>query len=142
MQKRVVIYSVILSTIIFLPYVLAALHSKKQKWNDAVLLNTNGRLCDTTMANIFLVKGDTIYTPALDEGCIAGIMRKTILHQLAANNFTVIESKISIDDLMNADEVFLTNSIYNIRWVQSIGDKSYTNVLTQKIYAAMQTTIS
>ena len=126
----------------FLPYVMAALHSKNKKWNDAVLLNTAGRLCDTTIANIFLIKEGIIYTPALDEGCIAGIMRKTILHYLAANNFKVNETRISVEDLLNADEVFLTNSIYNIRWVQSIRDKNYTNVLTQKIYTSILPTIS
>ncbi len=126
----------------FLPYVMAALHSKKQKWNDAILLNTDNRICDSTIANIFLIKDNKIYTPALDEGCIAGIMRKTILHHLATNSYKVYETRFSVDDLLNADEVFLTNSIYNIRWVQSIGNKNYANVLTQKIYTSLLPTIS
>ena len=99
----------------FLPYVMGAFHAKKQKWNDAVLLNHFGRICDTTIANIFLIKGDVIYTPSLDEGCVAGIMRKNIINQLVKDNLEVIEGKITIEDLLNADEVFLSNSIYNIR---------------------------
>ncbi len=126
----------------FLPYVLAALHAKKQKWNDAVLLNTAGRVCDTTIANIFLVKGEDIYTPSLEEGCIAGVMRKNLLNRLAKEGQVVIENKITAEALLDADEVFLTNSIYNIRWVQGIGDKKYGNSSTQKIYNSFLPTIS
>ena len=125
----------------FLPYTMAALFAKKQKWNDAVLLNTESRICDTTIANIFLIKGDTIYTPSLAEGCIAGIMRKNILQQLAQNNIPFIEGELTVEDMLQADEVFLSNSIYHIRWVQNFGDKKYSNIQTQKIYAAIFPTI-
>ncbi len=126
----------------FLPYALAALHAKEQKWNDAVLLNTNERLCDTTIANIFLIKNDIVYTPSLTEGCIAGIMRRNMLQQIAKNNMPAIEGKLTVDDLLNADEVFFTNSIYNMRWVQSIGDKKYTHAVAQKIYTTVFSTNS
>ena len=126
----------------FLPYVMAALHAKKQKWNDAIILNTAGRLCDTTIANIFLIKDEVIYTPALAEGCIAGVMRKNIINRLVVANYKVSEVLLTVDDLLAADEVFLTNSIYNIRWVQGIGDKKYVNTQTQKIYASVFSTNS
>ncbi|MBK6380201.1 MAG: aminotransferase class IV [Chitinophagaceae bacterium] len=126
----------------FLPYALAALHAKKEKWNDAVLLNTDGRLCDTTIANIFLIKDEVIYTPALAEGCIAGVMRRNLIEKLTAGGYKLVEDKLSVDELLYADEVFLTNSIYNMRWVQSVGDKKYSNAQTQKIYAAFFSTNS
>jgi len=126
----------------FLPYVMAAFHAKKQKLNDAVLLNNHGRICDTTIANIFLIKDHTVYTPSLDEGCIEGIMRKNVLDQLAAAGHPVIECGITVEDLLCADEVFLTNSIHNIRWVQSIGDKKYPNTLIQKNYSSFLPSIS
>jgi branched-chain amino acid aminotransferase len=124
----------------FLPYALAALHAKNEKWNDAVLLNTRGRICDSTIANIFLIKDEVIYTPALSEGCIAGVMRRNIIQKLIAANYKLAEGELSIDKLLDADEVFLTNSIYNMRWVQSIEDKKYTNTKTQKIFAAFFST--
>lgn len=124
----------------FLPYVMAALHAKEQKWNDAIILNTSGYICDSTIANIFLVKDEMILTPALDEGCIAGIMRRNILQQLKSNNIPVIEGKITVDDLMNADEIFLTNSIYNMRWVQATAAKKYGNAYTKKIYSIINQT--
>jgi len=118
----------------FLPYVMAAMHAKNEKWNDAILLNTAGRICDSTIANIFTVKDDLVCTPSLAEGCIAGIMRKNMLQELAKMNLRVLETELTIDDLLAADEVFLTNSIHHMRWVRSIGNKIYANNRAQKIY--------
>jgi branched-chain amino acid aminotransferase len=124
----------------FLPYSMAAIYAKKQKWNDAVLQNTEGGLCDTTIANIFLIKNEVICTPALAQGCIAGITRKFLINLLTEANYKLIEDRLTVEDLLTADEVFLTNSIYNLRWVQSFGDKKYTNIETQKIYKAVFST--
>lgn len=125
----------------YLPYVMAALHAKKEKWNDAVLLNNHGRVCDSTIANIFLVKGEKIYTPSVKEGGVAGVMRNKIIQELKATAWRVTETEISMEDLMSADELFLSNSIYNIRWVKNIGDKMYDNTITRKIFAAVIPTI-
>lgn len=123
----------------FLPYVMAALHAKKQKWNDALVLNSAGRLCDSTIANIFFIKDETICTPALSEGCVAGIMRKHIIDRIAGT-FKITEGQFTVDDLLAADEVFLTNSIHNMRWVQALGERRYSNSFTQQIYAAVFST--
>ena len=125
----------------YLPYVLAALKAKKEKWNDAILLNTYGRICDSTIANVFIIKNELIITPALNEGCVAGVMRKEIIKEAAKNYWKIEETAISQQDILTADEVFFTNSIYNIRWVQRIENKEYTNSYTQKIYNAIFTTI-
>lgn len=125
----------------YLPYVLAALQAKKEKWNDAILLNTNGRICDTTIANIFIVKNNAVFTPSLSEGCVAGIMRKMIIMNLLKSNWQVVEKEMSVDELLNADEVFVTNSMYNIRWVQRIYENTFNNVVTQKIFAVPRQTI-
>ena len=125
----------------YLPYVLAALQAKKEKWNDAILLNTNGRICDTTISNIFIVKNNAVFTPSLSEGCVAGIMRKMIIMNLLKSNWQVVEKEMSVDELLNADEVFVTNSMYNIRWVQRIYENTFKNVVTQKIFAVPRQTI-
>lgn len=126
----------------FLPYALAALHAKKNKWNDALLLNADGRICDSSIANIFMIKDGQIFTPALSEACVAGVMRRSLIQALVAAGYDVSEKQISIEALMGADEVFLTNSIYNLRWVQRIGDTEYENTLTRKIYTDILPTIS
>lgn len=125
----------------YLPYVMAALEAKKQKWNDAIVLNAYDRVCDATIANIFFIKDGVIYTPALSEGAVAGIMRKHLLNQLTAAGFNCAEKEITVDELLNADEIFLTNAIYNIRWVKSIQDKKFSNNIVQEIYAAIAPTI-
>ncbi len=125
----------------YLPYAMAALYAKKEKWNDALLLNSYGKICDSTIANIFLIKNKEVITPALTEGCVAGIMRQQIINTLKEHGFTIIETSISIDDVLNADEMFLSNSIYNIRWVQQIGDKKFSHQTAQKIYLLLISTI-
>lgn len=125
----------------YLPYVMAALHAKKQKWNDALVLNTAGNICDSTIANIFIVKDEYIITPALSEGCVAGVMRYALLNFLKTNDWLVMEKSVSPADFATADEVFFTNSMYHIRWVQSFEDYNFGNAITQKIYAAFVPTI-
>ncbi len=125
----------------FLPYALAALHAKKEKWNDALLLNQHERICDSTIANVFIIKNEELFTPALSEGCVAGVMREQVITSVKANNWKVNEVPLTFDDLMQAEEVFLTNSIYNIRWVKSIGDREYKNAAVQKIYSLVLGTI-
>ena len=121
----------------FLPYAMAALYAKKIGVNDGLLLNNYGRIADSTIANIFIIKDETIYTPALSEGCIAGVMRRFILEELKLN-FKIMEREISVNDLENADEVFLTNSIKGIRWVKQFKDKEYRNDTVGLIHAELQ----
>jgi branched-chain amino acid aminotransferase len=125
----------------YLPSVIAALYAKKEKWNDALILNSYDRICETTIANIFLIKDEIIYTPPLSEGCVAGIMRAFLIEQLHSLKFIINEKPITLSEVMDADEICLTNSIYNIRWVQQIGNKSFSNTLTQKIYSSIISTI-
>ena len=125
----------------YLPYVMAALFAKKQKWNDAIVLNSEGRIADTTIANIFMIKDRQVFTPALEEGCVAGVMRKAVIEQLKVDSWQLTEKPVTIEDIMNADEIFLTNSIYDIRWVQRIEHKEYGSAITQKIYTAILPTI-
>lgn len=123
----------------YLPSVMAALHAKKEKWNDALLLNTYNRICESTIANVFLIKDGIIYTPPLSEGCVAGIMRNFLIDTISTAGFKLIEKQITVDEVMDADEVCLTNSIYNIRWVKQIGDKKFASGIAQKIYSHIST---
>jgi len=125
----------------YLPYVMAALEAKKQKWNDAILLNSFGRVCDSAIANIFLIKDKEIITPALTEGPVAGIMRKQLLQALPTLHYSISERPVSLEDLENADEVFITNAMHPIRWIQRIGEKEYQSMVTREIYAAFYPTI-
>ena len=117
----------------YLPYFMGAIFAKKNHCNDAVILNSKGNICDSTIANIFLIKNETIYTPALTEGCVAGVMRQWVINNVGEFNFKVVETTITKDDLLDAEEVFLTNSIYNIRWVAGVENKKYENKQVAKL---------
>jgi branched-chain amino acid aminotransferase len=108
-----------------LPYVMAAMYAKQHRLNEAILLNQYGRVADSTIANLFIVRDKVIYTPPLSEGGVCGVMRKYLLRTELP--FKVQEKPLDIDDLENADEIFLTNAIYGIRWVGLFRDSSYGN---------------
>jgi branched-chain amino acid aminotransferase len=117
----------------YLPYLMGAMFAKKQQCNDALILNSDGNICDSTIANVFYIKDEIIYTPALTQGCVAGVMRKFLLDKIRKLGFTVHETVVTKEDILDADEVFLTNSIYNIRWVAGVENKIYANNITWKI---------
>lgn len=125
----------------YLPYIMAALQAKKEKWNDAIVLNNFNRVCDTTIANIFTIKNGEIITPALTEGCIAGITRARVIETLKKEGLAIAEKAITCGEILEADEVFLTNSIHQIRWVKQIGNTNFDNSHVQKIYSLLHTTI-
>ena len=114
----------------YLAYVMAALWTKKQKLNDAILLNPFDRVADATIANVFIVKDGVIKTPTLSEGAVNGVMRRHILQSLRKENMPVEETQLQVNDLIEASEIFLTNAIYGIRWVKQLGDSGYTNQLS------------
>lgn len=118
----------------FLCYAMGALWAKENKLNDAVLLNPYNKIADTTIANLFMVKDGVIKTPALADGCIAGVTRKYLLKCMREEGIPVEETSISIDDLLQASEVFLTNSIFGIKWVKAIGKSNYTNQLATVLH--------
>jgi len=118
----------------FLPYVMAAIFAKEQKLNDCLILNSNGSIADATIANVFIVANKILYTPGLDQGCVNGVMRKHILTALSNTDFEVREVPLTIQDVMNADEVFLTNAMSGIRWVRQFKQKAYTNEVCKEIY--------
>ena len=118
----------------YLPSAMAALFAKRNKLNDAILLNVNERICESAIANLFIIKGNNIYTPPLSEGCVAGVIRRWIIERFSPANYSVIERSLSIDDLLDAEEMFLTNSIRPIQWVQHFGEKVFENKKITEIY--------
>lgn len=116
-----------------LVYVLAAGHAKRERLNDCLVLNTHGRVCDSTIANIFIIKNGEIITPPLSEGCVAGIMRQYLLGRLPEAGFAVTERPVTADDIKAADELFTTNVIKGLRWVQSMEAARYGHTLTRQI---------
>ena len=96
--------------------------AKEDGFKDVLFLNENGYLSETSCANIFIVKNNEIYTPKVSCGLLNGIIRMWVVE-----NFSVIEKELTLDDLKNADEVFLTNSLMGIMKVKKFEDIEYNN---------------
>ncbi len=118
----------------FLPYVMAALWARKNDLNDALVLNVYQRIADATIANVFMVKDGIVKTPALTEGCIGGVMRKYLLRCLRKEGIPAEETQVSVDDVKEASEIFLTNAVNGIRWVRKCGGSHYRLQLTSLLY--------
>jgi branched-chain amino acid aminotransferase len=128
-----------LKTANFLPYVMAGLYAQEKGIEDCIVLNAHNNLCDTSKANIFLIKNREIFTPALHQGCVSGVMRRFLIEELKARQFTVFQKELTEQDLFDADEVFLTNALFGLRWVRSYKGKEYSNEMTYSIHQMINT---
>ncbi|MDT3402399.1 aminotransferase class IV [Mucilaginibacter terrae] len=116
-----------------LPYVMAGLYKNQHKLDDVFLLNQQGFLCESISSNVFVWYDNHLYTPALSEGCIQGIMRKVIIDLCISLEIPITEAQINPDILHSADEVFITNSTKGIQWVIGFGIKRYFNGLSKTL---------
>lgn len=123
-----------LKTANFLPYILADKFAKEKNLDDVIVLNAANNICDTSKANIFLIKGKDILTPALSQGCINGVMRRFLINEFEKIGYAVYQKEITEDGLYNADEVFLTNAIVGMKWVKAFRQKKYFSDVASSIY--------
>ena len=113
----------------YLPYVMAARFAKDRQLHDALVMNMYERIADSSIANVFIVKGKKLFTPALAEGCVAGITRRWVIKKFGA-----IETSLIVEDILTADEIFLTNAIKGIRQVGQFSDKFYDTKVSKTIH--------
>lgn len=105
--------------------VLAGVFKQQNRLNDAFILNQNGFLCESINANVFIKYNGVLYTPALSEGCINGVMRQVVIALAVKNGIAVTEAQINPQILNEAEEVFLTNATRGIQWVLGFKRKRY-----------------
>lgn len=113
----------------FLPYVMGALWAKRNKLDDAIILNNFNRIADATIANIFLVGNGKVQTPALSEGCVSGVMRRFLIECIKKENIPFEETAITTEALNNANELFITNAVQGIKWVSRCENNNYQSQL-------------
>ena len=83
--------------------------------SEAIFLNTKGDICEGTGTNIFFVIDETLVTPSLDSGCLAGITRDLVIELTP-----VVERKISFQEISKASEAFLTSSTRDLSAISAI----------------------
>lgn len=112
-------------------YVLAAIYKNQNALDEVLILNHHGFLCESMSSNVFVVYDRKLYTPALNEGCIAGVMRQVVMRLAKENDIELVEAQINPDILNEADEVFLTNAAKGIQWVMGYNNKRYFNEVSR-----------
>lgn len=100
-------------------------HAIDAGFDATVFLNTKGELTGAAAANLMIVRRGLLLTPPLDAGLLPGITRQSVLACAARANIPVSEQALRLDDLRQADEVFLTNSCVGVWPVTAFEDRIY-----------------
>ena len=103
--------------------VLAAMEAQNERVDESVMLDHTGHIGSVIAGNIFLVSNGKLLTPKLHECGVAGTRRQLIIEKWApAIGLEVLETRLSLDDLFRADEVFYSNSLQTVRPIVQIGE--------------------
>ena len=113
-------------TISALQSVMCSLDARQKGKDDCLMFNTENRIIESANSNIFYVKNNIIFTPQLREGCVDGTMRNCIL-SLKDLDYKIVENEVKLGDILEAEEVFLTNAIQGVRWVSQIEAQQFTD---------------
>ncbi len=110
-------------------YVLASQYADANHLDDVFIINQYGRIAEATSSNVFWIKNGIIYTPPLTEGPVAGIMREVVIKKTTEQGLMVQEKELTIEELLLADECFLTNALNGITLVNQFKDKKFEHDL-------------
>jgi branched-chain amino acid aminotransferase len=116
-------------------FVMAAISAKERELDDVLISNMEGLILESSNSNLFVVSNGVLYTPSLNDGCLAGTMRMQIINLAIQHGIKVYECPILPSNLLVADEVFLTNAIRGIVWVSGYRTKRYFNTISRKLVA-------
>ena len=109
----------------------------QQRAAEALWFTTDNRLAEGCVSNVFVVKDSVIHTPGIETPVLAGIARKTVCEIASTNSIKLVEKDLYINDVLGADEIFLTNVIMQIMPVNKVekhivGDGK-VGVMTQRL---------
>lgn len=107
----------------FLNYILARQNAKEKGFDEAILMNTTNYIAEASTSNIFLVKRNRIVTPSTDSGVLPGITRGVIIKIARRLGLDIEEDKVPYVELLDANEVFLTNSLVEVLPVTKLDSK-------------------
>jgi len=86
----------------------------ENQWLDAIVLDCQACIIETSMANLFWRTGDKVFTPSLNFSGVNGLMRQQVIEQLALEDVPVSQERFKLSAIMDADEVFMTNCLMGI----------------------------
>jgi 4-amino-4-deoxychorismate lyase len=109
-----------------LEQVLGARQRQEQGWDEGLMLDTTDQLIGGTMSNLFVVQDERLLTPELTGCGIRGVMRNRVLAAASGLGLAARETVLGLDDLLRADEVFLSNALIGLWPVASFADRRWT----------------
>lgn len=95
-------------------------------FQEAIFLNTYDKICEGTYTNLFFVKNNVVYTPSVSCGILPGIMREKVIELLSKSLIKLKIGEFTEKELMDSDEIFLTNSLMEIMPVSRFGEREYS----------------
>jgi len=118
---------------------LARIEANRHGYNEAVLLNEEGKVCEGTGENLFIVRDGVISTPPVSDGILEGITRDSVMVIADDLEYPVIEESLVRTDLYSADEMFMTGSAAEVVPVRSVdgrvlGDAGPVTLELQKAF--------
>lgn len=123
--------------------ITASIYASENDLDNCLLLNDSKNVVEALQGNLFMLKGNTLVTPPVSEGCLNGVMRKQILNLARTiENLEVVEEVISPFDLQKADELFITNVIKGIQPITKYRKKEFTIDLSKQLVQKLNDTIN
>ncbi|MDX1652041.1 MAG: aminotransferase class IV [Brumimicrobium sp.] len=114
-------------------YVMSAIEARERQVDELLITDSKGAILEGTSSNLFVVSNGVLYTPGLEEGCLGGVMRMTIINIALANGIKVYECALMPQNLLSADELFLTNAIKGVMWVSGYRTKRFKNEMSRRL---------
>jgi branched-chain amino acid aminotransferase len=106
----------------YLNNILAKIEAINEGKLEAIMLNSEGKVSECTGDNIFIVKDGAVHTPPTSAHILHGITRAFVLELCGKLGITAVEREMELDEVKNADEIFLTGTAAEIIAVTQVGD--------------------
>lgn len=107
-----------IKSINYLDNILERESALKEGYDEVLFLNEKGYISEGSTSNIFIVNNKKIYTPSIESGLLPGIVREFVV-----SHYDVVEKAITLEELMEAEEIFITNSLLGIMGISKINNK-------------------
>jgi branched-chain amino acid aminotransferase len=108
----------------YLNNILGVIDANESDYDDAIFLNADGEITESSTANLFFVFRDRICTPYVKSGLLKGITRQALLGINKINNLPIIEERLTFEQINQADEAFITSSTRGVMPIKRVGSKN------------------
>lgn len=126
----------------YFPRMLALQMAHQKRAAESLWFTVDNRLAEGCVSNVFLVKDSIVYTPPLYTPILAGVARKTVCKLALKDSIELVEKDLKINDVLGADEIFLTNVIMQVMPVVQVEKHSVgqgkVGEMTRKILSLFQ----